>query len=63
MSEELERLPLTDEQVENWRKTMVTVIGPYAAIMPREDVEKMAAMMQADMDALADDFDRLNEDE
>lgn len=64
MSEELGRLPLTDEQVENWRKIMVTVIGSYAGIMPREDIEKMAAMMQADINAcVAEEFDGLDEDE
>ena len=31
--------PLTDEQVENWRKVLLGMIGPYALIMPREDIQ------------------------
>ena len=44
-------ITLTDEQVENWRRVMITVIGPYATLMPRKEIEKMAAMMQKDINA------------
>lgn len=38
---------LTDEQVANWRKVMCSVLGPWALIMPREDVERLRDKMQA----------------
>jgi len=30
--------PLTDEQVEYWRQTLVGLIGPYALLMPFEQI-------------------------
>lgn len=41
---------LTDEQVKNWRNAMVNVLGPYALIMPREDIEKMRANVQKNLE-------------
>lgn len=37
---------LTDEQIENWRKTLCGVLGPYALIMTREQIEAYADRMQ-----------------
>ena len=37
---------LTDEQIENWRKVLSTTLGPYALIMPKEEVQKMKDKMQ-----------------
>jgi hypothetical protein len=30
---------LTDAQIENWRIVLIGMFGPYANIMPREDIE------------------------
>jgi len=30
---------LTDEQIKNWREVLVGMIGPYALIMPREEIQ------------------------
>lgn len=30
---------LTDEQIKNWRKVLVGMIGPYALIMPKEEIQ------------------------
>ena len=32
---------LTDKQVENWRKILSATIGPYAFIMPIEEIQKI----------------------
>ena len=44
---------LTDEQVANWRRILCLSLGPYALIMPREEVQRWRDMMQ----------DRVNDDE
>ena len=41
---------LTDEQVENWRRVLCNTIGPFALIMPREDIQKLRNKMQNDVD-------------
>jgi hypothetical protein len=41
---------LTDEQVENWRKILSMSLGPYAHIMPKEEVQKMRDKMQEYVD-------------
>jgi hypothetical protein len=41
---------LTDEQVENWRKILAMTFGPYAYMMPKEDVQKMRDKMQKHVD-------------
>lgn len=38
--------PLTTEQVENWRKVLSGMIGPYALIMPTTHVEAFRKRMQ-----------------
>ena len=38
---------LTDEQIENWRKVLFGMIGPYAAIMPVEKIEEMRDSMES----------------
>lgn len=30
---------LTDEQIKNWREVLVGMIGPYALIMPKEEIQ------------------------
>lgn len=39
--------PLTGEQVENWRRVLVSVIGPYALLMSKEQIQAMRDKMQA----------------
>ena len=38
---------MTDEQIENWRKVLSITVGPYAFIMPKEDVQKMKNKFQS----------------
>ena len=38
--------PLTPEQIENWRKVLLRMIGPYALIAPPEDIQAMRDKMQ-----------------
>ena len=44
---------LTDQQVENWRKVLCLQLGPYAFIMPKEEIQKLRNKMQR----MADSFD------
>ena len=37
---------MTDEQVSNWRGLLVETVGPYALLMPKEDVIKYAKKIQ-----------------
>ena len=41
---------LTDEQIKNWRKVLFAMVGPYALIMPEENVQKLHDKMQNDID-------------
>jgi len=41
---------LTDEQIKNWRKVLIAMVGPYALIMPKEDVQKIHDKMQKEID-------------
>jgi len=34
-------MSMTDQQIENWRKILCGMLGPYALIMPQEEVEKI----------------------
>jgi hypothetical protein len=42
-----EQNELTPEQIVNWRNILLGMIGPYALIMPCEDVQKMRDEMNA----------------
>ena len=41
MSEEM-----TDKQIENWRKILVVTLGPYAMLMPKEEIVAIRDTMQ-----------------
>lgn len=41
---------LTDEQIKSWRQVLSTTLGPYALIMPKEEVQKMRDKMQKHVD-------------
>jgi hypothetical protein len=38
---------LSDEQVQSWRKILLLQIGPYAMIMPPEEIQKIRDKMQS----------------
>lgn len=40
---------MTDEQIKNWRNALYMTLGPYALIMPREEIEKLRGMMQGQL--------------
>jgi len=41
---------LTEKQIENWRKVLCLTLGPYARLMPSEDIQKMRDKMQEHLD-------------
>jgi hypothetical protein len=43
---------LTDEQIENWRKVLCGILGPYALIMTREQIQAFRDKMQKDFSQL-----------
>jgi len=47
---------LTDKQIESWRKVLSTTLGPYALIMPKEEVQKMRDEMQTYIDSESNNF-------
>lgn len=42
--------PLTDAQVENYRRLLIGILGPYALIMPREQIEAYRNKLQETID-------------
>lgn len=48
-------MALTPEQVENWRKVLRGAIGPYASIMPEEQIQELVARMQSQLTPVAAD--------
>ena len=46
---------LTDKQIENWRRVLVTMIGPYALIIPREQIQHIRDRMKSDIDNLPEE--------
>jgi hypothetical protein len=47
---------LSDEQIENWRKVLCGIVGPYALVMPKEDIQKFRDKMQANADLVNEDW-------
>jgi hypothetical protein len=45
-AEKLKLEPLTAQQIENWRKAMSVIIGPYALIMPISEIEDFRRNLQ-----------------
>jgi hypothetical protein len=37
---------LTPEQIKNWRTVMIGMLGPYAMLMPDEDVQRLRDRFQ-----------------
>ena len=48
--------PLTDEQVENWRNVLCLTLGPYALMMPAEQIQTIRDRMQRDAEVLVRDL-------
>lgn len=42
-------LPMTEFQIENFRKVLIGIVGSYALIMPKEEVIAIRDKMQHDM--------------
>ena len=42
---------LSDKQIEHWRKILSATLGPYAYMMPKEEVQKMKDSMQKVIDS------------
>ena len=40
---------LTEEQIKNWRKVLSISYGPYALIMPEEEIRKIKGSMQMEI--------------
>lgn len=43
---------MTDEQIENWRKMLLGLLGPYALVMPREKVVAFRDKYQGDINKI-----------
>jgi hypothetical protein len=51
-----ERAPLTDEQVKNWRSTLFLTLGPWAMMMPVEQIEAIRDRMHHQAEVFARDL-------
>jgi hypothetical protein len=43
---------LTSEQIQHWREVLCGQIGPYAFMMPVEEVQRLRDKMQSNLDSL-----------
>ena len=50
-----EKKGLTPEQIKNWRTILCGMIGPYAFMMPDEEVQRLRDKMQSSLDSLPDE--------
>jgi hypothetical protein len=48
----MKTVPLTPNQIKNWRKALSTQLGPYAFVMPVEEVQAMHDIVQKRLEAL-----------
>ena len=46
---------MTAEQIKNWRNVLLGMVGPYALIMPEEEILKIRDVMQEKANALDND--------
>jgi hypothetical protein len=49
---------LTDAQVENWRKVLCGMIGPYALIMPKYLIQAFRDKMQREVNLLDEELNK-----
>ena len=45
---------MTDVQIENWRRVLSLTLGPYAFIMPKEEIQRLRDTMQKRVDNLTE---------
>jgi hypothetical protein len=55
-------MALTEQQIKNWRFVLLGTIGPYANIMPAEDIQRIATAMQMRADRDEEDRHTYHED-
>jgi len=48
----MNEIKLSSKQVENWRKILVWMIGPYAQIMSIDEIQRFRDTMQKKVDTL-----------
>lgn len=48
-------MTLTEQQIKNWRFVLLGTLGPWANIMPAEDIERIATAMQMRADRAEED--------
>jgi hypothetical protein len=65
IKEERKNLNLSDgtlspTQIENWRRVLVGMIGPYALLMPANEIQKFRDKMQKDVNDLEEERKRKN---
>lgn len=53
-----EKKQLTSEQIENWRTVLCGQIGPYAFMMPDEEIQQLREKMQSWCEDLPDKPDK-----
>jgi hypothetical protein len=51
---------LSPTQIENWRRVLVGMIGPYALLMPANEIQKFRDKMQKDVNDLEEERKRKN---
>jgi 2,3-bisphosphoglycerate-independent phosphoglycerate mutase len=49
---------LSAEQIVNWRKVLCQMIGPYALLMPSEEIQKFRDKMQQRVNELDDEMEK-----
>ena len=52
-----EAVRLTFEQIKNWREVLCGMIGPYALMMPDEEVQRLRDKMQSNLETLPEKED------
>lgn len=48
------QVSLTPEQMQNWRKLLVGIVGPYALIMPEAQIQEFRGKIQDKADLIGD---------
>ena len=51
---------LTPEQIKNWRTVFTGMFGPWAMIMPDEEVQKFRDRMQSNINKIGEEQDKEN---
>ena len=54
---------MTPEQIQNWRRVLCTMIGPYALLMPEHEIISMRDILQAKVNNMKESDCENNETE